>query len=652
MNLSIVQIGIGIVALLIFAVILFGIGVQSASGPSKKLMKAFRGTFLSRERIKGEINQELNAKIAHFDAEHQKIADAFEKGLAVTGSAAGSQRMQAPEQVDQKAARILQRLENWYQTRGDRIRSAGETQLGKLQESATASLSAIATGGGEAADFTAQRTELLQEWQTQAPLALQDLQSEQVSFDLANHWSNTAPETWTPPAQFTDHLVLGQVNYDFHQSGEKLSDAGTMSWDHDGKFQLPLRLNFPDTGSLLFETQGPKGREDAIATLNQLVVSLLASAPAGRLSFSLFDPVGLGESFAGLMDLADYEEHLINTKIRTQGEQMERRLGELCEHMEKVIQMYLRNEYETISEYNEKAGTIAERYHFLVVADFPNQFSDEAARRLMSIAQSGARCGVFMLLHYDKRIPLPTEFRLDDLRNACVSLRSSGEGITIGDEELPSGAELNLIPLPTTEHTQAWVHRIGEANRDSNRVEVPFHHIAPGDSELWSRETTSELRVPIGRTGATKLQELAIGKGTCQHALIAGKTGSGKSTLFHIMITNMALWFDPDKVEFYLIDFKKGVEFKAYADQKLPHARVIAIESDREFGLSVLSRLDEELKSRGEKFRSLGAQDVAGYKKAGGTDPIPRTLLLIDEFQEFFVEDDQISQQAAVLLDR
>jgi len=38
--------------------------------------------------------------------------------------------------------------------------------------------------------------------------------------------------------------------------------------------------------------------------------------------------------------------------------------------MEKVIQMYLRNEYETIAEYNEAAGNIAERYQFLVVADF------------------------------------------------------------------------------------------------------------------------------------------------------------------------------------------------------------------------------------------------------------------------------------------
>ena len=145
---------------------------------------------------------------------------------------------------------------------------------------------------------------------------------------------------------------------------------------------------------------------------------------------------------------------------------------------------------------------------------------------------------------------------------------------------------------------------------------------------------------------------LAIGKGTRQHALFAGKTGSGKSTLFHVIITNLALTCSPDQVEFYLIDFKKGVEFKCYANKKLPHARVVAIESDREFALSVLHRLDEELKRRGDRFRQLNVQDLAGYVRTGATEPMPRTLLIIDEFQEFFTEDDPIAQTASLLLDR
>jgi HSP90 family molecular chaperone len=74
---------------------------------------------------------------------------------------------------------------------------------------------------------------------------------------------------------------------------------------------------------------------------------------------------------------------------------------------------------------------------------------------------------------------------------------------------------------------------------------------------------------------------MTLGVGTSQHALIAGKTGSGKSTLLHALITNLALWYSPDEVEFYLVDFKKGVEFKTYATHRLPHARVVAVESDK-----------------------------------------------------------------------
>src|SRR5205085_5174794 len=122
--------------------------------------------------------------------------------------------------------------------------------------------------------------------------------------------------------------------------------------------------------------------------------------------------------------------------------------------------------------------------------------------------------------------------------------------------------------------------------------------------------------------------------------------------LFQFIITIIELWCSPDQVEFYLVDFKKGVEFKCYGAQRLPHARVVAIESDREFALSVLQRVDEELKRRGDMFRKLGVQDVAGYKREGGKEPMPRSLLIIDEFQEFFVDDDTIAQTASLLFDR
>ncbi len=461
----------------------------------------------------------------------------------------------------------------------------------------------------------------------------------------AENWGN-----WTPPKDFQNAATFGHIEIDLAKFVETLPKSKRLALPCPPTLSIPLSLICPSQGSILFET-GKSGGEQAVAAINNIIYRIFATTPPGKLTFTIFDPVGLGQNFASLMHLADYEESYINSRIWTQSAQFEEKLAELNEHMEKIIQMYLRNEYATITEYNAEAGAVAEKYHFLVVASFPANFSETAARRLRNIAASGARCGVFTFIHWDSRISPPQDFVPDELRKNSICISRSDTGFELSRWH-PSGTKLLLDSPPTDEFATHFLHEVGQTSKDSTRVEVPFEQVAPPDTELWTEETTEELRVPIGRSGATKFQNLAIGKGTRQHALIAGKTGSGKSTLFHIIITNLAMRCSPEQVEFYLVDFKKGVEFKCYGARKLPHAKVVAIESDREFGLSVLQRVDDELRRRGDLFRKVGAQDVAGYKRLGGGESIPRTLLMIDEFQEFFTEEDRVSQGAAVLLDR
>ena len=212
---------------------------------------------------------------------------------------------------------------------------------------------------------------------------------------------------------------------------------------------------------------------------------------------------------------------------------------------------------------------------------------------------------------------------------------------------------LALDAPPDQARFSELLHKVGVAARDANRVEVPFRvHRSQARRSTGPSTRSKGVDIPLGRAGATKLQHLKLGKGTSQHVLTAGKTGSGKSTLLHALITNGRLRYSPDELELYLIDFKKGVEFKVYAAMELPHARVIAVESEREFGLSVLQRLDVELKERGEIYRQFGCQDLAGYREARPEVPMPRVLLIVDEFQEFFVEDDKIAQEVTLLLDR
>ena len=167
---------------------------------------------------------------------------------------------------------------------------------------------------------------------------------------------------------------------------------------------------------------------------------------------------------------------------------------------------------------------------------------------------------------------LPSGFQLKDLEGHCVNMAWKESRLQWREPNF-GRYPLALDTPPDRRGSPKLLHMIGNAratptgsrcrssssrpNPTSTGASTPargstFHSAGPGrpscSTSSWARERRS----------------------TC---LIAGKTGSGKSTLLHALITNGALRYSPDELELYLIDFKKGVEFKVYATMELPHAR-------------------------------------------------------------------------------
>jgi energy-coupling factor transporter ATP-binding protein EcfA2 len=463
-------------------------------------------------------------------------------------------------------------------------------------------------------------------------------------------WVGPSWLRWTPPTSIPPVIRFGEYQVDLEQISPGLSTNGQLASGMPAAFSLPACLAFPNRGSLLFKVQD-EGRAQAVKTLQAVMLRILTALPPGKARFTIIDPVGLGQNFSAFMHLADYDEAMVGSRIWTEAPHVEQRLADLTDHMEIVIQKYLRNQFPTIEEYNVQAGEVAEPLRFLVIANFPVHFSAVAARRLLSIAASGPRCGVYTLISLDTQQSLPQAFNLTDLEQHSVNLLWR-DGRFHWEDDSFGRFPLTLDSLPDADFVTRILLQVGQKAKEAKRVEVPFEFIVPARDQWWSADSRSGIHVPLGRAGATKRQNLKLGQGTAHHVLIAGKTGSGKSTLLHALITNLALHYSPEEVELYLVDFKEGVEFKPYATHALPHARLVAIESEREFGLSVLQRLDAELKHRGERFRAAGVQDVAAYRQTDSAPSMPRILLIVDEFQLFFAEDDRIAQEAALLLDR
>ncbi len=587
----------------------------------------------------------------------QKECDAADEKLARSLTELDQKRDAALKQADatfppriqavaNRRAKLLKEADEYYPRRLQEIQERYQRETAVIDDAhkkASATTEELYTAAWKA---------LVDRWREGLALAAADADAvKEVAARQFIDWHNVDINGFPPAPVAPDGIKFGTLTLDLADiprglpTDERLKNCGPT------RHELPALIPFPRKASVLIKTT-ESGRNEATSLLQSLMLRFLSSVPPGKVRFTIIDPVGLGEHFAAYMHLADYSELLVTSRIWTETPQIEQRLADISAHMENVIQKYLRNEFETIEEYNISAGEVAEPFRVIVVANFPSNFSEAAARRLVSIASSGARCGVYTLISLDTKQQLPSGMQLKDLEPFCVNFSWHDGALNWKDKDLSKLPLAYDVP-PAQDRVSRFMHRLGELARNANRVEVPFEFIAPTPDKYWTSSSSRGVDVPLGRAGATKLQSLKLGKGTSQHVLTAGKTGSGKSTLLHALITNGALRYSPDELELYLIDFKKGVEFKVYAAYQLPHARVIAVESEREFGLSVLQRLDVEMKTRGDTFRDMGVQDLGSYREADqGKNPLPRILFIVDEFQEFFTEDDKIAQEVGLLLDR
>ncbi len=153
---------------------------------------------------------------------------------------------------------------------------------------------------------------------------------------------------------------------------------------------------------------------------------------------------------------------------------------------------------------------------------------------------------------------------------------------------------------------------------------------SPAEVARWwaSAGDDPPLAAPIGVTEAGPLMVDVVRDGP--HGLLAGTTGAGKSELLRTLVVSLALAVDPDHLTFVLIDYKGGSAFDACA--ALPHTVGMVTDLDDQLAARALQCLEAELRYREHTLREAGAEDIGAHLKAGSSEPLPRMVIVIDEF--------------------
>ena len=406
---------------------------------------------------------------------------------------------------------------------------------------------------------------------------------------------------------------------------------------------LPAVTRLARYGHLLI-TEG--GRPDRARSLLQALTLRLAVATVpGMVRLALADPAGQGHYLSAFLRLPPSLR--VGSGVAAGPAEIEVLLTRLTEHVVDVTQTRLTNVHDSVEAYNGTTTGAMVPYHVLVFAGFPADVTDRAAELLSRLARNGPRAGLYILATRDPRLELPRGLDLAALTATATQLNLDDRGNLAWDDPDygPSVAEPDQMPAAA--RVNPWLDAVGAAASSAAR-DLAFRRIAIPASQRWSGTTTDGLDVQIGVDSKGEPQHFVMGVRGIHHGLVGGDVRMGKTNLLHVLISQLALRYPPEELQLYLLDFKE-VEFDAYLTERLPHARAITSRTDREFGLSMLRRFHDEIDWRARLCREARVTDLPDYRRETG-QVLPRALVIMDEFQVLFSEEDRLASEAGRLL--
>lgn len=388
------------------------------------------------------------------------------------------------------------------------------------------------------------------------------------------------------------------------------------------KTKVPVLMPIEVMNGLCFETNS-NTQDGAIRQMQYMAIDLIKQVYPEVLQLTFVD-FGLTTSFPLLHSLK-----LPNIKFITNKDELKKELSFLFEKSRYISTYCLNAEFANLREYNVMAS-YKEAYNFLFVINFPKDYREEEINAICELINGGAKCGIQVIMNLNK---------------SCFS------------EKIHSYNRNHLYQLSRLVNDITYINctkEIAELKNFNVRViqnwfakypfifdNYPVSEIKKLLVTLCKTSDTSEpqvsnfLSIPIGRYGREQICFEMGQKSGVYHGLIAGQSGTGKSTLLNNIITTIAEKYSPDEMRLYLLDYKLGVEFKIYRDH--PNVELLLLDNNRlSAAVNALKRLENEMRRREMLFETdLTIQDIDAYNKKS-KEKLPRILIIIDEVQQLF----------------
>ncbi len=379
--------------------------------------------------------------------------------------------------------------------------------------------------------------------------------------------------------------------------------------------------------------------QDSLVFMQYLIAEALNNTIPGQLEVFIFDDelTGLAAPFQGVNNGGEKILHTINDR-----HELDDILKYLHDHISSVLNT-MQGRISSLLEFRKRVPHAADGFKMIVLSCDISLLDEKTLNNLLTLIKAGPRAGVTFLVHSMtssvNNFFLRIFQRIEIERNGVYD----EDGNLIG----------SFVPREVDEILNIS-SQTAELIKNSQVTSVAFGEVE-NLQETWTYSSAEGISFSVGVHGLSPI-EITLGDELNQrhNALITGAVGQGKSNLISVIVHSLCHRYSPQEIKLFLLDFKEGVTLQAFAPDEhgvfLPHARVLGLDADREYGLNVLKYLFTVYKERMTTFKKAGVQNIRQFRLANPETPMPRLVVIIDEFQLLFAEDDEIGAVATDLL--
>lgn len=399
---------------------------------------------------------------------------------------------------------------------------------------------------------------------------------------------------------------------------------------------VPYLIPFLGHGNIVLTGTG----EDIYTALRNIIFSVLAQTAAGQIKVSVYNPE-LKDAFSCFSELEQ-------CSMVSSPDVLTKELNELSKEIVTTDGL-LKGKYVSLIELRKRSQQAVGQLRLYVIAGYDWLDNEALKKQLLRVSESAIRTGCAFVFCIDEK-----HLQADQsMIKRATYLKKCGNGNQWTPFDLPN-TEVRLTEV-STEQADSFLTTYISESENSAAVTIPFDTIEDVN-DFWTESSSEGVTFSLGKIGIETVT-LRLGDQTTQlhNVLITGAPGKGKSNLLEVMIHSMCSRYSPDELELYLLDFKDGLTFKPYAYSPqfswLPHAKVLGLESARDFGVAVLEHIEAERQNRALRMNEVEANSVAAFRAKRPDIPMPRIILLIDEYQKIVEIADELGKRAAELIE-